>query len=102
WGSATRPFERYLQADYGDKVSSLRTGKRNTPLPNAREVSNAMASAAPRPKPDVSVMFMQWGQFVSHDINLTPSNFSIECCTTGQLDEACMPIDVTHDSYFRK
>ncbi|CAL4124378.1 unnamed protein product [Meganyctiphanes norvegica] len=109
-GSASQPFGRYLDADYGDGVDSPRAGKPYTRLPNARKVSNIMAMAAPRRKTNVSVMFMQWGQFLSHDITFTtPETMNIDCCTNNKLngnhkplDEACMPIDVRDDSYFRE
>ncbi|CAL4081112.1 unnamed protein product, partial [Meganyctiphanes norvegica] len=108
-GSANQPFGRYREADYGDGVGSPRTGKRYTRLPNAREVSNIMAKAEPRSKPDVSVMFMQWGQFLSHDITFTSGMMDKDCCTNDKmhkygksLDEACIPIDVRDDPYYRR
>ncbi|CAL4100013.1 unnamed protein product, partial [Meganyctiphanes norvegica] len=83
WGSAPRPYERYLKADYGDKNFSprksfsphARKGGKIRELPSPRTVSNAMKSAAvPQPTPTASVMFMQWGQFLNHDMQLTPVN----------------------------
>jgi hypothetical protein len=67
-GAAT-PLRRRTPADYSDGVSEMREGT------NPREVSNALAHQSERlPDPGRRSDFLwQWGQFLDHDISLTPS-----------------------------
>jgi hypothetical protein len=71
WGRAGTPLLRQMiAADYEDGVSV----PRSIGLPGARDISNACASLA-QPRIStvvVSDFFWQWGQFVDHDIDLTP------------------------------
>ena len=71
WGRAGTPLARRLPADYADGVSALGGVDR----PNARAVSNAVCRAGGnRPNArGASDMFWQWGQFLDHDIDLTPA-----------------------------
>ena len=41
-------------------------------LPSARAVSNAIITNNDRPSRDFTLLLMQWGQFVDHDITFTP------------------------------
>lgn len=70
WGQAGTPLLRFLTEDYADGVVAPSGGER----PSAREVSNACAHQ----EGDVlnstgaTDMLWQWGQFLDHDITLTP------------------------------
>ncbi|MCB1057797.1 MAG: hypothetical protein KDD11_20035, partial [Acidobacteria bacterium] len=76
WGSTGIPFLRLTTASYGDGASSL--AGRN--LASARAVSNAVvAQTASTPNAlGVSDFVWQWGQFVDHDIDLTPESSPAE------------------------
>ena len=41
-------------------------------LPSARAISEALIADLNRPSPDFTLMLMQWGQFLDHDITHTP------------------------------
>lgn len=110
WGSAPRAFERYVPADYF-KSNGFRRNRKNKVLPNARKVSNLMAEATKRPTPQISIMLMQWGQFLNHDINVTPQRHDkttgglIQCCgmgneANGEETEDCRHINVQHDDFY--
>lgn len=70
WGSAHAQVVRVLPSDYSDDVSApARSG-----VAGAREVSNAICwqvGEMPNDEP-LSDMVWQWGQFVDHDLGLTP------------------------------
>ena len=70
WGAADVPLLRVSEAAYADGTN-LPSGNSR---PSAREISNAcMAQAGDRFNPlGVTDMFWQWGQFLDHDITLTP------------------------------
>ena len=41
-------------------------------LPSARLISEKLIRDVDRTRPDITLMFMVFGQFVSHDLNLAP------------------------------
>ncbi len=70
WGSAYVPFLRRTTVDYGDGAGSpAGTGRLS-----ARQVSNLCAAqpAAAANRVRASDLLWQWGQFLDHDIDLTP------------------------------
>lgn len=74
WGVTGTQLLRIAPAGYDDNMSTPRGGEPST-LPNPREISNIVdAQSFPIPDPKgTSDMLWQWGQFVDHDIDLTPS-----------------------------
>ena len=75
WGAAGSELLRMGEANYGADGFSMRTD-----LPAPRDVSNAVV-AQPGSIPNangVSAMLMQWGQFLDHDIGLTPAQRGTE------------------------
>jgi peroxidase len=69
-GAAGTPLARSMDTDYGDGISSMAGGER----PSPREISNtvcAQSGSIPNAA-GASDMLWQWGQFVDHDIDLTP------------------------------
>lgn len=63
-------------AAYDDGISAPRTkGNDNSPLPNPRAISNAVAAQLENEdRPNITkttTMIFQWGQFLDHDIDLT-------------------------------
>merc|ERR1712142_296349 len=94
WGATSRKFRRILKAEYPDgkgkfKTKAIHRDKRNgrkltVELPLARALSNRLHQLkAGDKKPGVSNrtshMLMQFGQFVDHDIVLTPEPEK-RCC----------------------
>jgi len=70
WGSADIHLRRHVAPDYADGLSAPAGGAR----PSAREVSNTVCAQAGPTQNAIGAtdMFWLWGQFVDHDIDLTP------------------------------
>ncbi|KAG7523725.1 eosinophil peroxidase-like [Solea senegalensis] len=110
WGSANTPFARWLPAEYQDKISLPKgwdpTMKVNCHrLPMVREVSNRiMKTASVESDPLYTQMVSVFGQWVDHDITLTPQSpvirsFSngINCDSSCECTEPCFPIKIPWD-----
>ena len=70
WGQAGTPLLRLTTVGYGDGAGTPAGASR----PSARAISN-LCAASPGPvfsSHGLSDMFWQWGQFLDHDIDLTP------------------------------
>lgn len=74
WGSAGIDLLRTAAADYGDGLSAPAGDDR----PSAREISNALSAQSEDIISDraLSAMIYAWGQFIDHDIDLTPSGYA--------------------------
>lgn len=72
WGSTGSPFLRRTAAAYADGVDSPAGANRVS----ARQISNAVAAASgSRPNArGASDYLWQWGQFLDHDLDLTPTH----------------------------
>ncbi|XP_033761598.1 myeloperoxidase-like [Pecten maximus] len=109
YGAAATAQSRFLPPQYGDGIGSPRTqGKNSQPLPSARVVSNSVfKSSKEKKETKLSLMVMAWGQFLDHDITLTPSTSGAEgtlthCCNSSvaTLPE-CFPITIpNNDDHF--
>lgn len=75
-GAASTPLYRSAPVDYGDSVASMG----GTGRPSPRAISNALcADSQPGPNPlGASDFLWQWGQFIDHDIDLTPGQTPVE------------------------
>ena len=75
WGTNNIQLERLLPTAYGDGYSSPRTTDENgNPLPNARDISNAVIDQNGQSIPNslnTSAWIWVWGQFIAHDLSLT-------------------------------
>ncbi|KAK4304133.1 hypothetical protein Pmani_023906 [Petrolisthes manimaculis] len=85
WGAAFRPFARFLPPDYSDGIERLRESVMGGPLPNPRRISDTVHRSLNRPSYQITMMVMQWGQFLDHDITATAQtrgfNHSVpKCC----------------------
>jgi len=112
WGSAGAPFFRILKPDYGDGLNSPRRSRAGAALPSARALSTAVIRNTDARSPQYTLLLMQWGQFLDHDLTHTPiskgsDNSDVTCCAGGsvrppsQLHPECLPIEIpdTDDFY---
>ena len=56
----------------GVSVPRGQISESSSTLPSARAISEALIADLNRPSPDFTLMLMQWGQFLDHDITHTP------------------------------
>ena len=72
-GRANRAFVRITPTAYEDSISIPRGGMHPSNIPNPRAVSSGVHRVQGNKKlPPISVMLMQFGQFLDHDMTLTP------------------------------
>lgn len=72
WGSTQEQLLRLAKAEYGDGISTPAGADR----PSARAISNAIADQGDTDiisDRNLSAMIYAWGQFIDHDIGLTPT-----------------------------
>nr|XP_056720949.1 eosinophil peroxidase-like [Euleptes europaea] len=101
WGAANQPYTRWLPQHYEDDVSVPRGWTETKlysgfPLPLTRAVSNEIVNL-PNDKftedQQRSIMFMQWGQFIAHDLDLGRSPpLPDKCRNTCNEEPPCFPI----------
>lgn len=108
-GAAVTPFPRLLPAEYEDGISSpmgyqqaISNDQYSPPWPSPRLISWKIVRNSSEPESDVSSgithMVMQWGQFLDHDLDLSPV-FDVDCGCVHSKE--CMPISVnTEDEKF--
>lgn len=103
WGAAITPFGRLLDADYDNDLSLPRGWTRV--LPSPRQITQSALSSHGRQIREDShftLMLMQIGQFLDHDLDIapvTPSRESfaggISCDETCDNTSPCFPIPVS-------
>ena len=103
------PYQRLLPPDYSDGVSLPRGGLTHSLLPSARAVSVAVHQGQEQASHQaVSLMVMQFGQFLDHDLTLTPEQ-DRQCCDPSLMGEdgqqpeelrSCFNIDVANDPFY--
>ncbi len=75
WGSTNEDLLRLAKAEYTNGVST----PAGTNRPSAREISNVLSDQGDADiisKQDMSAFVYAWGQFIDHDISLTPTGSS--------------------------
>ncbi|XP_027726216.1 lactoperoxidase [Vombatus ursinus] len=101
-GSSNRALVRWLPAEYEDGISQpygWTPGKKRNGfhLPLVREVSNQIASYLNEDDdfdPFWSLILMQWGQWVDHDLDFAPeTELMVSEHTKEQCDEHCIQED---------
>ncbi|XP_055908197.1 uncharacterized protein LOC129943021 [Eupeodes corollae] len=101
WGSAQMPFNRFLPPEYGDGVDSIRGSVEGGALSSARFVSLLVHGAKEGDAP-LTLMIVQWGQLLDHDLTSTAQPRSINgsvpsCCGSKDFHPLCFPIKVPLD-----
>ncbi|XP_056416730.1 myeloperoxidase-like [Hyla sarda] len=105
-GVSNTGYRRLLSPEYEDGVSLPRGWTQSRPingftLPLAREVSNEIVKVSKELTLDDgrSVMFMQWGQWLDHDVGIsvaTPATSSflpnVDCANTCANTHPCFPL----------
>ncbi|CAG5033888.1 unnamed protein product [Parnassius apollo] len=114
WGAINTGYERLLPPDYSDGIWAMRTSVVGLPLPSPRTVSHSLLLDGSHPSRTQNLMFMQFGQFIAHDISAgvvftLGDNKPIACCSgdgeysipADQQHWACAPIEIdTNDSFY--
>ncbi|XP_047564948.1 myeloperoxidase [Lutra lutra] len=111
-GASNRAFARWLPAEYEDG-SSLPYGwtpgvkRGGFPVPLARAVSNAIVRFPTEqltPDQERSLLFMQWGQLIDHDLDLSPDPGArvsfvagVDCETSCLQQPPCFPLKIPPD-----
>ncbi|XP_058066699.1 peroxidase-like [Anopheles bellator] len=100
WGAANTPYGRLLPPEYGDGISTPRRSKTGYDLPSARLVSVSLFNEQSILDPLTTLLNMQFGQVVAHDMGLRAgSSDTVPCCVNGQVianpGRRCFPIPVS-------
>ncbi|KAI4456683.1 oxidase/peroxidase [Holotrichia oblita] len=112
-GASMTPMQRFLTPIYEDGIQSPRLSIFNRNLPSSRKISTMIHRDKNRSVPTITLMFMQWGQFLDHDVTLTATSRAFNnsvprCCLPGStgllppefMHPECMPIQVPRDDWF--
>ena len=62
----------YFEIDLSDGIEEFRRSVSNGPLPNPRVVSRLIHRDNAKDTHQFTMMVMQWGQFIDHDVTSTP------------------------------
>ena len=106
-GASHQPLRRLLSPAYSDGVSSVKSRSvAGEPLPSARLGSaNGVKRQDGEVQSQLSVHVMQWGQFLTHDVDHTPvvsagANKSWDCCGQHRNSSQCAPIQISEQDPF--
>lgn len=70
WGLANQRYSRLLTAKYADGVSAPTVSVTGEDLPNSRLVSLVVFGEEDVPDPEFTLVNMQWGQIITHDMSM--------------------------------
>nr|XP_045625957.1 uncharacterized protein LOC123775117 isoform X1 [Procambarus clarkii] len=110
FGKSFRANSRLLRPAYDDGLSKPRTTSvTGRPLPSPRLISTNMHNDVSAPHVRYTLMVMQWGQFIDHDIIFTPVNKGFQdsildcrsCDSPQTVHPECFPIHIPpNDPFF--
>lgn len=110
YGKSISPLLRFLPAQYDDAISRQRfRSVGSKPLPSPRLVSIVVHADVSHLHTRYTLMLMQFGQFLDHDLTLTPVNKGVHniildcraCDSSQTVHPECWPIPVPrNDPYF--
>lgn len=101
WGAAGAPSARLMPANYEDGlekpfgIAQIESGNYfSDPWPSPRYISEKIVKNVTRQPNNVDLthMFMQWGQFLDHDIDLQPELSEVDC--ECKVSRECIPMHV--------
>uniref|UniRef100_A0A182KC14 Heme peroxidase 1 n=1 Tax=Anopheles christyi TaxID=43041 RepID=A0A182KC14_9DIPT len=102
WGAANTPFVRIVNPKYADGRSSPPVATDGSELPNPRLLSVEVFQEGVQNSPQFSLVNMQFGQIVAHDMALTRGvRDQLTCCANGRLQPnrspRCFAIPISPD-----
>ncbi|XP_063852971.1 uncharacterized protein LOC135095795 isoform X2 [Scylla paramamosain] len=109
FGKSFRAKSRLLRPSYEDGLSKPRvTSVTGKPLPSPRLISTNMHNDVSAPHVRYTLMVMQWGQFIDHDIIFTPINKGFQdsildcrrCDSPQTVHPECFPIAIPQNDPF--
>lgn len=71
WGTPNRPYARFVPAQYTDGIWEPALASSGNPLPNVRQLSLHLFGETEMQHPRNTLVSMQFGQFVAHDLSFT-------------------------------
>jgi len=106
FGKSRTPLNRILFAEYnGDNLPRVARSGRD--LPSSRLISTGILNGPDvRDQRGISAYFVQMGQFIDHDITLSPEIENVECCkndsqgrpwifpSVNNIPDRCTPIQI--------
>ncbi|XP_077476619.1 thyroid peroxidase isoform X1 [Stigmatopora argus] len=107
WGAANIPLIRWLPPQYEDGVRQPKGWNKGRlyngfELPMPKDVSRNIIESGIKCKDDsYSHMLVEWGQYIDHDITLTPQSPGKpdnDCLNTCKNVYPCFPIQQAHDN----
>ena len=108
WGRSHSAYVRLVAPLYSDSQLGFRLSSAGLELPSARAVSDRLAGRGVRGGggSELSGHSMQWGQFLTHDLDHTPEQAPphvTDCCGEDKNHPACAPISIPQsDSLYSK
>ena len=106
------PFMRFLPPDYSDGIQEFRVAQSGNPLPSPRAISTMVHRESSDDTPPFTMMVMQWGQYLDHDLTSTPqtrgfNNSIVKCCSPDGKPKSedlqhpdCAPIQIPPNDPF--
>lgn len=104
WGAAGSNYGRLLGAKYGDGISTAAKSVTGEELPSTRVISTKLFQHNDVPDPRFTIVMMQFGQFVAHDISSGGATTNSPCCVDGKVTSSephCFSILVSPDDPVR-
>ncbi|KAI9554244.1 hypothetical protein GHT06_019516 [Daphnia sinensis] len=113
WGRSATQYHRILPSHYADGIWAPRISINGSALPSARLISSTMVGDENKASGSTTIWFMQYGQFLDHDIVSTPEMSNddgspIPCCKEdgkfledeNRIHGKCLPIEVPENDPF--
>lgn len=100
WGAANTKYGRLLPPSYSDGIHMPTKSVTGEELPSARLVSSKVFGNTSAPDPKHTIVMMQFGQFVAHDMAFGGAPINGACCKDGKItshESHCFNIHVPAD-----
>lgn len=102
WGQGNTRYGRLLKPRFADGVSQPTVSVTGSPLPESRLLSRTLFPDVPEEDKHATLVTMQWGQLITHDMSLAAGTTQAQahrtrCCDnqgkfSSQQDPTCLPI----------